>query len=61
MRDRKSIPPASEFGRLRSYLARQGVSQAQIREVIGNGAQGRTRAQIADELREWLRTRPKAR
>lgn len=49
------IPNAAEFGLLRAYLAQQKMSQAQITEAIGIGAQGRTRAEIADELREWLR------
>lgn len=53
-------PDASEFGQLRSYLARLGVKQADITTVIGTGAQGRTRLQIAAELRGWLAARPKA-
>lgn len=53
-------PDASEFGKIRAYLAQNKVKQADITAVIGNGANGRTRAQIADTLREWLRTRPKA-
>lgn len=51
---------ASEFGELRSFLAQNGVSQAQITEVIGVGAQGRSRAEIADELRTWFKELPKA-
>lgn len=47
-------PDANEFGKIRSFLARSGVSQAQIKEVIGNGAQGRSRAEIAALLRAWF-------
>ena len=53
-------PSASEFGMLRAYLARQGVSQATIKEVVGTGPQGRTRTEITAELTAWLKTRPKA-
>lgn len=45
---------ASEFGALRAYLARVGVSQARIAAVIGTGARGRSRAEITGVLREWL-------
>lgn len=51
---------SSEFGQLRAFLAQNGVSQAQITEVIGVGAQGRTRAEIAAELRAWFKELPKA-
>lgn len=57
---RSGTPPASEFGRLRSYLARNKVSQAQIRAVIGTGARGRSRSEIAQLLREWMQALPKA-
>ena len=56
---RNETPPANEFGKIRSFLARSGVSQAQIKDVIGTGAQGRSRDEIAQLLRDWLRTRPK--
>ena len=51
---------ANEFGQLRAYLARQGVSQAAIKEWIGTSAQGRTRGEIADQLKENLKTLPAA-
>ena len=57
---RNQEPPVNEFGKIRSLLAQAGVKQADITAVIGNGSNGRTRAQIADELRAWLKTRPKA-
>jgi len=50
-----------EFGQLRSYLARQGVKQAQIKAVVGTGAQGRSRGESVDLLRAWMRTLPQAR
>lgn len=49
-------PGAAEFGMLRAYLAQHGMSQAQIRQAIGTGAQGRTRAQIAAELAAFCAT-----
>lgn len=56
---RDGKPPANEFGQLRSYLARSGVSQAQIKQAIGGSVGGRDRAAVAQMLREWLKTRPK--
>lgn len=53
-------PDAQEFGRIRSRLARAGVSQATIREWIGDDVRGRTRKEIADALIERLRALPKA-
>ena len=53
-------PPASEFGLLRAYLARADVTQTQITAVIGGNVGGRDRAAIAEKLRQWLKTRPKA-
>lgn len=48
---------ANEFGKLRAALAKLHVSQAQITQAIGGNVGGRTRAEIAAALREWLRTR----
>ena len=53
-------PTAAEFGLLRAYLARIGVSQAQINSVIGNTVNNRTRAQIANLLINWMKGLPKA-
>lgn len=55
MRPRNETPPQAEFGLLRAYLAQQSMSQAQINEAIGTQPRGRTSAQIAEELRGWLR------
>jgi len=46
-------PGQSEWGQLRAYLAHAGMSQAQIRVAIGE-RDGRSRAQIASALAEWL-------
>lgn len=54
--DSSKIPSPNEFGQLRSFLAQNGMSQAQIDEAVGTAAAGRTRLEIANELREWLRT-----
>ena len=45
---------ANEWGKLRSYLAHAGMSQAQIKAAIGE-RDGRTRREIAAALAEWLR------
>lgn len=57
---RNGVPNANEFGKIRSFLARNGVSQAQITEVVGVGAQGRSRAEIAGLLKDWFKILPKA-
>lgn len=49
----------ADFGLLVSYLAQNGVAANVAQEVLGTDPAGRTRQEIADELREWLRTRPK--
>jgi hypothetical protein len=48
------IPSQAEFGLLRAYLAQNQMSQSQIDEAIGIVPNGRTRAEIANELRAWL-------
>ena len=50
----------NEWGKLRSYMAQQGIKQAQIREAIGDQLQGRKTSEVCDALRAWLKTRPKA-
>ena len=54
------IPQANEWGKLRSYLAQQGISQAQIKEAVGGSVAGRKRGEISDALRLWLKERPRA-
>jgi hypothetical protein len=51
---------ANDFGLLRAYLAKNKVSQAEINKAIGTAAAGRTRGEIAQALRIWLRARPAA-
>ena len=51
---------ADDFGLLRAYLAKNKVSQADIDQAIGTAAAGRTRGEIAQALRIWLRARPAA-
>lgn len=58
-KSKNEMPNASEFGQLRAYLAKAGVSQKQIKEVIGGKVNNRTRAQITEILLNWLRTLPK--
>ena len=60
MKDKNTEPDSNEFGQLISFLAQNGMTVQAAQAVIGTNPNGRTRQQIADELREWLRTRPKA-
>lgn len=53
-------PSAAEFGQLRAFLAMNGVSQAEIDAAIGKTISKRTRAFIAEQLRDWLALRPRA-
>ena len=52
--------PPKEWGTLRSYLAKQGVKQADITTAVGGSVAGRKRGEICDRLRAWLRDRPRA-
>ena len=53
-------PPPNEWGQLRSYLAKQGVKQADIEAAVGGSVAGRKRGEICNTLKAWLKTRPKA-
>ena len=47
--------PSNAWGQLRSYLARQGYSQAWIEEAIGGNPGGRSKLEIIGLLQEALR------
>jgi len=51
------VPKAAEFGQMVAYLARNGFPIPEITDIIGRNPAGRTRAEIADELRVWLKER----
>ena len=51
----QDIPDLAEFGQLRSYLAQQKMPQSFIDEAIGGAPKGRTRKEITEELKDWLR------
>ena len=53
-------PGANEFGKMRSYLAQKGFSQAWIDVNVGTAPGGRTRAEITDELKQAMHFLPKA-
>lgn len=59
MKNPNESPGAAEFGQLRSYLATNGVSQADINSVIGTDVGGQTRSEIVDKLKAWLFLAPK--
>ena len=52
---RNDVPSNSEWGALRSFLAQNGWSQAQIDEALGPGPAnpGRTMGENAELLRVW--------
>ena len=49
--------PARELLQLRDYLLRQGVTVGEIVSAVGTSPAGRTRAQIAEAVRSWLRVK----
>lgn len=51
------VPSQAEFGQMVAYLASNGFPIPEITGIIGGQPNGRTRAQIADELRAWLKDR----
>ena len=59
-KERDEVPTAAEYGQMIAFIAAAGSESAQtLREVLGNGPQGRTRGQIAEEVTAWLGGRPK--
>ncbi len=52
--------PESEHAALRAWLAaKAALTAAQVQAILGTGANGRTRGEVAAVLVTWLRTRPK--
>jgi len=49
-------PPSNEFGQLRSFLSDAGVDGPTVNAAIGSVSGGRTRTEIVEELKAWLRT-----
>ena len=58
MKPSDETPPANEFGQMRAYLAQQGFTQAWIDSTVGATPDGRTRSEIATELRAGLKVLP---
>lgn len=54
-KDSKEVPSSADFGSLQTFLTSKGMSPAQITAAIGIASVGRTRLEIANQLREWLR------
>ena len=59
MKPSNETPSANEWGKLRSYLAKKGVKQADINAAVGDKVKGRNRHEIVAQLTAWLKTRPK--
>jgi hypothetical protein len=49
----------TEYTKLRTVLTNAGVTLAQARVMLGLSAGEKTRAEIVERLRSWLRDRPK--
>ncbi|MBW2637770.1 MAG: hypothetical protein JRC86_09665 [Deltaproteobacteria bacterium] len=60
MKPSNGVPDAAEFGKIRSYLAIKGVSQADIDTHLGASPAGRTRAEITESLKTMCQGFPKA-
>lgn len=51
----KDNPPTGlEYAQWDTFLIRQGYTPEQRHEAIGTGVAGRSRQEIADQLRAWL-------
>jgi len=59
MSDKNGIPDQAEFGELTAYLMRVGASRQQVAAILGDSPSGRTRAEIAELLRLWMKGLPK--
>ena len=57
MKKPNDVPAANEFGQLRAYLARNGFKQADINAAIGQTPNGRSRAIIANSLKQWIKNK----
>lgn len=55
-KNKNNVPSNGEFGQLRAFLARNNVSQMQIDAAIGIVPNGRSRLEITEQLRTWLKT-----
>ena len=53
-------PSAADWGLMRAYLARLGVPQQDIVELLGNKYDDYTRKQMAENIRNYARDLPKA-
>jgi hypothetical protein len=53
--------PAAEFLALREYLLARGVAPGEVGQAIGAAAGDRSRREVADKLRVWLKGRPRRR
>lgn len=48
-------PGAAEFGQLNAFLAQQGYTPDQRKAAVWQTPGGRTRAQISQQLRGWIK------
>jgi hypothetical protein len=52
-------PTAAEYGKLRAYCAKLGISNTQFRAMFGLQGNPKSRKEGADNLTAWIRTLPK--
>jgi hypothetical protein len=55
MKPHNQSPQASEFGKLISFLAKNGIKPSNVIKRIGNSVSGRTREEIKNALILWLK------
>lgn len=53
-KEKNDVLATNEFGKLRSYLAKLGVRQAEINAAVGTSVNGRSRKELADEIIAWI-------
>lgn len=55
MKPKDGKPSASEFGQMIAFLAKHGINPADVRKRLGSSPNNRTRAEITQALKEWLK------
>ena len=58
-RPANEVPSQSEYGLMIAWMSQNGMTAQAARDVIGDGPNGRTRKQIADDLRDWIISNPR--
>jgi hypothetical protein len=59
MKPSNGVPNATEFGKVRAYLARAEVSQVDIKKHLEDLPAGATRVEITESLKRMCRNFPR--